>query len=153
MIGMGIPKTLILGLAIGGVAFACGMFTGGKFADSKWQRIRLQDAAQTAEVITIKEVETKQCQAEVGKVNEATTRAADRTVQLIVADQIKRDTAAQKAAIRQKQSDQRLEAAFTTLAEMRRLIDAGAFEGCANERVGADIMGMLNGALAAGDSP
>jgi hypothetical protein len=150
---IGLKSLPVVGLLSGLIGLAAGVWAGAQFSDAKWQKIRARDAQQVVEVITIKEVETEKCRAQVAKVNEATTRAADRTVQLIVADQIKRDTAAQKAAIRQKQSDQRLEAAFTTLAEMRRLIDAGAFEGCANERVGADIMGMLNGALAAGDSP
>jgi len=66
-----------------------------------------------------------------------------------VADQADRQKATRATAVRQQQSEARLLAAFSTLDELRRLINDGAFQGCANERIGADIVGMLNAALEA----
>jgi len=149
-------KYAIIALAVSGTSFAAGAKFGQWGADNHWTRVRLQDAQQTAKALMeadarlkAAEAEREQCRAEVAKVNEATTRQATKVTQLIVADQAERQKATRATAVRQQQSEARLLAAFSTLDELRRLINDGAFQGCANERIGADIVGMLNAALEA----
>jgi len=149
-------KYAIIALAVSGTSFAAGAKFGQWGADNHWTRVRLQDAQQTAKAfeaadarLKAAEAEREQCRAEVAKVNEATTRQATKVTQLIVADQAERQKATRATAVRQQQSEARLLAAFSTLDELRRLINDGAFQGCANERIGADIVGMLNAALEA----
>ena len=150
-------KYALIALAISGTSFAAGSKFGQWAADGHWAKVRLEDARQTAAAmgeaqarLTAAVGEREQCRAEVAKVNEATAKQATKVTQLIVADQAQRQQATRAAVVRQKQSDARLAAAFSTLDELRRLIDEGAFQGCANERIGTDIVGMLNAALEAG---
>lgn len=147
-------KTVLIALAITGVAFASGAKFGQWAADGANAKVRLEDARQTAAALTFERDaaqvainEREQCRAEITKFNEATTRQAERVTQVIVADQARRGVAEQRAIVRERQSQARLNAAFSTLDELRRQIDAGAFQGCANERVGAELVGMLNSAL------
>ena len=149
-------KYIAIAVAVSGTSFAAGGKFGQWAADGHWAKIRLEDARQTAAALALAEArqvaaigEREQCRAQVAKFNEATAEQATRVTQIIVADQSKRQEATRRAEVREQQREARLAAAFSTLDELRGLIDAGAFEGCANERVGADIMGMLNAALAA----
>jgi hypothetical protein len=149
-------KYITIALAVSGTSFAAGGKFGQWASDNHWTRVRFEDARQTAAAMQEATArlnaaigEREQCRAQVAKFNEATAEQATRVTQLIVADQSKRQDATRRAEVRQKQSEARLAAAFSTLDELRGLIDAGAFQGCANERVGADIMGMLNDALGA----
>lgn len=149
-------KYIAIAIAVSGTSFAAGGKFGQWAADNHWQKIRLEDARQTAAALALAEArqvaaigEREQCRAQVAKFNEATAEQATRVTQIIVADQSKRQEATRRAEIREQQREARLAAAFSTLDELRGLIDAGAFEGCASESVGADIVGMLNAALAA----
>lgn len=152
-------KYLLIALAVSGTSFAAGAKAGQWIADGHHAKVRLEDARQTA--LALREADARknaayaerdQCRAEVAKVNEATARQAETVTRLIAADQAKRGQAEARAVIRERQSEQRLAAAFSTLDELRRLIDEGAFQGCAVERIGDDIVGMLNAALGSGDS-
>ena len=150
-------KYVIIALAVSGTSFAAGSKFGQWAADAHWTKIRLDDARQTAAAIVTAQArlnaaitEREQCRAQVAKFNEATAEQATKVTQLIVADQAQRQQATRAAVVRQRQSEARLAAAFSTLDELRGLIDEGAFQGCANERIGADIVGMLNAALDAG---
>jgi hypothetical protein len=153
-------KSLMIAVAIAGTAFAAGALAGQILSDGHWRKVRLEDARQTAVVLseanarlTASIGEREQCRAEVSKINEATAKSAERMTQMIAADQAQRGQAEQRAIVRQRQSEARLVAAFSTLDELRRLIDEGAFHGCANERIGADIVGMLNDALGGHSRP
>jgi hypothetical protein len=149
-------KYALIALAVAGTSFAAGAKFGQWSADAHWNKVRLEDAQQTAAALAVAEArqvavvgEREQCRAQVAKINEATAQQATKVTQLIVADQSQRQQATRRAEVREQQREARLAAAFTTLDELRRLIDAGAFEGCANERIGSDIVGMLNAALEA----
>lgn len=149
-----ILKYAAIAVAVSGTSFAAGSKFGQWASDGHWARVRLEDARQTTAALMTAQArldaaigEREQCRAEIAKVNEATARQAGKVTQLIVADQAQRQKSTRASIVRQKQSEARLAAAFSTLDELRGLIDAGAFQGCANERIGADIVGMLNAAL------
>lgn len=129
--------------------FGAGYWTGYGHGKNKGVAIAYAAAKEAAQEITVREVQVQKCEAEVTKVNEATTKQAVETVKLVKADQELRKQAEQRAVRREAETQKRLDAAFKTLDELRRQIDAGAFQGCANEHVGADLVGMLNSALAA----
>lgn len=149
-------KYAAIAIAVAGTSFAAGGKFGQWASDGHWAKVRAEDARQTAQVLAEATArlnaaigEREQCRAEVAKVNEATAKQATKVTQLIVADQSQRKEATRRAEVREQQREARLAAAFSTLDELRRLIDEGAFQGCANERIGDDIVGMLNAALAA----
>ena len=137
------------------VIFGAGYWTGYGHGEDRGTKIAYRAAEAAAKEIVVHEVQVEKCQAEVGKVNEATAAQAVETVKLVKADQELRKQAAQRAVRREAETQRRLEAAFSTLDELRKQIDAGAFQGCANERSGDDLVGMLNAALDAenGDNP
>lgn len=131
--------------------FSAGCWVGGSMASSSWKSKALKQARISTKIIDAKDGELAQCRAEVAKFNETTAKNAAKTQQIIVADQTERKAAEKRATVREQESQRRLNAAFETLDEMRRLIDEGAFQGCAAEHVGDDLVRMLNGAIAAGD--
>ncbi|HAH11221.1 MAG TPA: hypothetical protein DCL54_03870 [Alphaproteobacteria bacterium] len=135
--------------------FGAGFYTGYGQGKNAGVAIAYRAAETAAQEIVVREVQVEKCQGEVAKVNEATAAQAVETVKLVKADQELRKQAEQRAVRREAETQRRLDAAFSTLDELRKQIDAGAFKGCANEHVGADLVGMLNAALAAeaGDSP
>jgi site-specific recombinase len=150
MIGLNIlaPVAVVGALA----AFGTGYWAGNNAGERTGAQLALNAATIAAKEVVIKEVQVEKCEAEVTKVNEATTKQAVKTVELIETDQALRKQAEQRAIRREAATQKRLDAAFSTLDELRRQIDAGAFQGCANESVGAELVGMLNAALAAEDS-
>lgn len=151
------PLLRIAAPIVGAVfVFGAGYWTGYGHGKDKGAALALKTAELAAKEVVIREAQVEKCQAQVGKVNEATAEQAVKTVEMIKADQIARQQAERRAVAREKEYQKRQEAAFATLDELRRQIDAGAFQGCANERVGAELVGMLNSALGAGegsDSP
>lgn len=150
------PLLKIIAPVVGVVLlFGAGYWTGYGQGKDRGVAIAYAAAEAAAEEIVVREVQVEKCQAEVGKVNEATAAQAVETVKLVKADQELRKQAEQRAVRREAETQRRLDAAFSTLDELRKQIDAGAFKGCANESVGADLVGMLNAALDAenGDNP
>lgn len=146
------PLLKIVGPIVGVVLlFGAGYWTGYGQGKNAGEALAYRAAEAAAQEIVVREVQVEKCQAEVGKVNEATAAQAVETVKLVKADQELRKQAEQRAVRREAETQRRLEAAFTTLDELRKQIDAGAFKGCANESVGSDLVGMLNAALAAED--
>jgi hypothetical protein len=145
---------LLIPIAIAGAlaAFGTGYWAGNNAGERAGAKLALNAATIAAKEVVIKEVQVEKCEAEVTKVNEATTKQAVKTVELIETDQALRKQAEQRAIKREAERDKRLQAAFSTLDELKGMIDAGAFQGCANESVGAELVGMLNAALAAEDS-
>jgi hypothetical protein len=135
--------------------FGSGYWTGHGHGKNKGAALALKATQIAAQEVVVREVQVEKCQAEVGKVNEATAEQGKRTVELIETDQALRKQAEQRAIRREAESQKRLDAAFSTLSELKGMIDAGAFQGCANESVGSDLVGMLNAALDAenGNSP
>ena len=131
--------------------FGVGYWKGHGDGEAKGARLAYNAAAVAAQEIVVKEVQVGKCQAEVTKVNEATTEQARKTVELVEVDQQLRRQAEQRAIRRDADTRKRLDAAFSTLTELKGMIDAGAFQGCANDLVGSDLVGMLNAALAAED--
>lgn len=129
------------------VIFGAGYWTGYGHGEDRGTKIAYRAAEAAAKEIVVHEVQVEKCQAEVGKVNEATAAQAVETVKLVKADQELRKQAEQRAVRREADTQRRLEAAFSTLNELKEQIDAGAFQGCANERIGDDLVGMLNAAL------
>lgn len=129
--------------------FGAGFYTGYGQGKDKGVAIAYRAAEAAAQEIVVREVQVEKCEAEVTKVNEATTLQAVETVKLVKADQDLRKQAEQRAIRREAETQRRLDAAFSTLDELRRQIDAGAFQGCANESVGSELVWMLNAALAA----
>ena len=131
--------------------FGVGYWKGHGDGEAKGVKLAYNAASVAAQEIVVKEVQVGKCQAEVSKVNEATTEQARKTVEMVETDQQLRRQAEQRAVRRDADTRKRLDAAFSTLGELKGLIDAGAFKGCADERIGDDIVGMLNAALAAED--
>lgn len=131
--------------------FGAGYWKGHGDGEAKGIKLAYNAATVAAQEIVIKEVQVGKCEAEVTKVNEATTEQARKTVELVETDQALRRQAEQRAVRRDAETRKRLDAAFSTLTELRGMIDAGAFQGCASESVGSDLVGMLNAALAAED--
>jgi len=153
---IGGPLLRIIGPIVGVVIiFGAGYWTGYGHGEDRGTKIAYRAAEAAAKEIVVHEVQVEKCQAEVGKVNEATAAQAVETVKLVKVDQELRKQAEQRAIRREAETQRRLDAAFSTLDELRKQIDAGAFQGCANERIGTDLVGMLNAALAAenGNSP
>lgn len=153
---IGGPLLRIIGPIVGVVLiFGAGYWTGYGHGEDRGTKIAYRAAEAAAQEIVVREVQVEKCQAEVGKVNEATAAQAVETVKLVKVDQELRKQAEQRAVRREAETQRRLDAAFSTLNELKEQIDAGAFKGCANEHVGADLVGMLNAALAAenGDNP
>lgn len=153
---IGGPLLRIIGPIVGVVViFGAGYWTGYGHGEDRGTKIAYRAAEAAAKEIVVHEVQVEKCQAEVGKVNEATAAQAVETVKLVKVDQELRKQAEQRAIRREAETQRRLDAAFSTLDELRKQIDAGAFKGCANEHVGADLVGMLNAALAAenGNNP
>jgi hypothetical protein len=149
MIGM----KVMAGLGVAGTVFglALGYWTGN--AQGKRAGAELAMAATTiaAKEVVVKEVQFEKCEAQVAKTNTAVAEQATETVRVLKEDRAAREVAQREAVAREQRTQRRVDAAFATLDELRRSIDAGAFEGCANERIGADLVGMLNSALAAED--
>jgi len=142
------PLLRIVGPIVGVVVvFGAGYWVGYGHGRDKGEALAYRAAEAAAQEIVVREVQVGKCQAEVTKVNQATTEQAVETVKLVKADQELRKQAEQRAVRREAETQRRLEAAFSTLDELRKQIDAGAFQGCANERIGADLVGMLNAAL------
>lgn len=147
MIGLNIlAPAAIVGVIF---SFGAGYWTGN--AQGKRAGAELAMAATTiaAKEVVVKEVQFEKCEAEVAKTNTAVAEQAVETVRVLKEDKAAREAAQREAVARDKRTQKRLDAAFATLDELRRQIDAGAFQGCANERIGADLVGMLNDALAA----
>ncbi len=146
-----IATKVIAGLGVAGTLFglAAGYTMGN--ANGKRAGAELAMAATTiaAKEVVVKEVQFEKCEAEVAKTNTAVAEQAVETVRVLKEDKAAREVAQREAIARDKRTQKRLDAAFATLDELRRQIDAGAFQGCANERIGADLVGMLNDALAA----
>lgn len=144
------PLLRIVAPIVGAVfVFGAGYYTGYGQGKDRGTAIAYRAAEAAAKEITVREVQVEKCEAEVSKVNEATTQQAVETVKLVKADQELRKQAEQRAVRREAETQRRLDAAFSTLDELRKQIDAGAFQGCANERIGTDLVGMLNAALEA----
>lgn len=146
---------IVAPIVVAALAAGAIYWTGYGNGKNAGQALAYRAAEAAAQEIVVREVQVEKCQAEVGKVNEATAAQAVETVKLVKADQELRKQAEQRAVRREAETQRRLDAAFSTLDELRKQIDAGAFKGCANEHVGADLVGMLNAALDAenGDNP
>jgi hypothetical protein len=149
MIGM----KLLAGLGVAGTIFglASGYMLGNTHGKRAGAELAIAATTIAAKEVVVKEAQTEQCQAEVAKTNTAVAEQAVETVRVLKEDKAAREAAQREAIARDKRTQKRMDAAFSTLDELRRQIDAGAFQGCANERVGAELLGMLNGALAAED--
>ena len=145
------PWRILAPLFASVAVFALGMWVGSGLTASSWKSKLLRAAQENTQIIDAKNGELEQCRAEVTKFNETTAKNAAKTQQIIVADQSERKAAEKRATVREQESQRRLEAAFQTLDELRRLINEGAFQGCAAEHVGDDLVRMLNDAIAAGD--
>jgi hypothetical protein len=148
-----IASKILAGLGVAGTVFGLALGYGIGNAQGKRAGAELAIAATTiaAREVVVHEVQTEKCEAQVTKVNEATAEQAVKTVEMIRQDQVARQEAEKRAVVRERNYQRRQDAAFATLDELRRQIDAGAFQGCANERVGGDLVGMLNAALGAAE--
>jgi len=147
MIGM----KLVAGLGVAGTLF--GLALGYSFGNASGKRagaeLAMNAATIAAKEVVVKEVQFEKCEAQVAKTNTAVAEQATETVRVLKEDRVAREVAQKEAQAREIRTQRRLDAAFSTLDELRRQIDAGAFQGCANERIGADLVGMLNSALTA----
>lgn len=130
-------------------AFGSGYWVGNSHGKRAGAELALAATTIAAKEVVVKEVQFEKCEAEVAKSNTAVAEQAAETVRVLKEDKVARDAAQREAAAREVRTQKRLDAAFATLDELRRQINAGAFQGCANERVGDDLIGMLNSALAA----
>jgi hypothetical protein len=102
-------------------------------------------------VIDVREGELDQCRGQVDKFNQATAANAARIAQEI-REAARRDREAERrAAMRDDAAAERAAIAFETLAELKRKLENGDYTGCAAEPAGADLLGMLNAAIAAAE--
>lgn len=146
-----IAAKVIAGLGVAGTLFglAAGYSLGNAHGKRAGAELAMAATTIAAKEVVVKEVQFEKCEAEVAKTNTAVAEQAVETVRVLKEDKAAREAAQREAVARDKRTQKRLDAAFATLDELRRQIDAGAFQGCANERIGADLVGMLNDALAA----
>ncbi|CAB4140934.1 hypothetical protein UFOVP399_28 [uncultured Caudovirales phage] len=134
------------------VIFGAGYWTGYGHGQEKGERIAYRAAEVAAKEIVVREVEVEECQAENYATQEAKSKQAAATVELVRTDQELRKQAEARARESDKRAAEREKQIYQSLTELKGLINEGTVKGCFSEPVGDRFAELFNDTIAAGEN-
>jgi hypothetical protein len=145
---------LLIPIAIAGAlaAFGTGYWAGNNAGRSAGAQLALNAAVVAAKEVSVKDVEVVECQAVNYATQEAKSKQAAATVELVRTDQELRKQAETRARESDKRAAEREKQIYQSLTELKGLINEGTVKGCFSEPVGDRFAELFNDTIAAGEN-